>query len=264
MVHDHNSSVTGREIFCQKNSFRAGRPHYGYSENWNLLLIEKGEVVLTIDEQNVKLQKGEAVLIKPGPDRHFTSLSPKWMTEWCHFNFGTYITAPVKWTKITPYVFKISVEPEDFKRLKYQFSELRRICTIRLPGWYELAYCLVHLILLYGNMLSGSEQKSESDNVTLKSFYLPFDKNAEEIAKGCGVSRSSFFVKFKESFGMSPGKYKELMKMMQAKELLLKEKKTISEIAAELNYSSVFYFSNRFRKFYGIPPGKYREQHLKA
>ena len=114
MAHDHNSSVTGREIFCQKNSFRAGRPHYGYSENWNLLLIEKGEVVLTIDEQNVKLQKGEAVLIKPGPDRHFTSLSPKWMTEWCHFNFGTYVTAPVKWIKITPYVFKISVEPEDF------------------------------------------------------------------------------------------------------------------------------------------------------
>ena len=52
--------------------------------------------------------------------------------------------------------------------------------------------------------------------------------------------------------------------MMQAKELLLKEKKTISEIAAELNYSSVFYFSNRFRKFYGISPGKYREQYLKA
>ena len=62
---------------------------------------------------------------------------------------------------------------------------------------------------------------------------------------------------------MSPGKYKEQMKMMQAKELLLKEKKTISEIAAELNYSSVFYFSNRFRKFYGISPNKYREQYLK-
>ena len=264
MLQNHYSSVTGREIFCQKSSFRSGKPHYGYGENWNILLLESGEVVLTIDDQNIKLQKGEMVLIKPGPDRYFTSLSSRWSTEWCHFNFGTYITAPVKCTKLTPFVFKTAIEPEDFQRLKYLFSELRRICAIRRPGWYELAYCLVHTILLYGNMLSCSEKSSEPDDVTLKSFYLPFDKNVEEIAKGCGVSRSSFFFKFKESFGIPPGKYKEQMKMAQAKELLLKENKTISEIAAELNYSSVFYFSNRFKKFYGISPNKYKEQHLKC
>ena len=264
MEQEHYSFVTGREIFCEKSSFSNKRIHQGYGENWNILLIEKGEVVLTIDEQNIKLQKGNAVLIKPGPDRFFTSLSARWYTEWCHFNFGTHITAPVKWQKITPFVFKIPVEQDDFKRLKYLFAELRRICKTRNPGWYELAYCLVHSILLYGNMISGSMQETNDDNVTLKSFYLPPDKNADDMAKACGVSRSSFFVKFKESFGMSPGKYKEQMKMTQAREILLKENKTVSEIAAELNYSSVFYFSNRFRKFYGISPGKYREQHLKA
>ena len=259
MQQEHYSFVTGREIFSEKSSFSNKSVHQGYGENWNLLLIEKGEIVLTIDEQNVKLKKGDAVLIKPGPDRYFTSLTSRWNTEWCHFNFGTFITTPIHWHKMTPFVFKISVETEDFKRIKYLFSEIRRICKIRHPGWYELAYCLVHSILLYGNMISGSIQE-DNDHVTLKGFYLSPDKNADDMAKACGVSRSSFFLRFKESFGMSPGQYREQLKMTQARELLLKENKTVSEIAAELNYSSVFYFSNRFRKFFGMSPSEYRKK----
>ena len=34
---------------------------------------------------------------------------------------------------------------------------------------------------------------------------------------------------------------------------------SIAEIAAELNYKTVFYFSRQFKKITGIPPGAYRK-----
>lgn len=260
MEREHYSFITGREICCERSTFKKRRVHHGFSGTWNLHLIEKGEVILSIDEQNVKLQKGDAVLIKPGPPRVFTVLNSDWRTEWCHFNIASHISAVLKWNQLSPFVYKVSLGAENHKRLKYLFRELRQICKDRQPGWYELAYCLVQSILLYGNMFSAELEEAESDNVTLKGINFQLDSNVQEMATGSGVSRTVFFTKFKETFGSTPGKYRESLKMIQARELLLKENKTASEIAAELNYSSVFYFSSRFKKYYGMPPGKYRRQ----
>lgn len=260
MKQEHYSFITGREIFCECGVFAKKSVHHGFGGNWNLLLIEKGEVTLSIDDQDLKLLPGDAVLIKPGPPRLFKASNTSWRAEWCHFNLSSQFSEALKWKKASPFVFKIALESDNYKRLKRLFSELRQICKIRQPGWYDLAYCLVQAILLYGNMFSGMIEDTEDDNVTLKGIFLQEDVNIKDMATGSGVSRTVFFSKFKESFGTTPGKYREKMKMTQAVELLLDENKTVGEIAAELNYSSAFYFSNRFKKYYGMPPGKYREQ----
>ena len=261
MEKNYYSFITGCELFSGKNYFNGKNIHQGHDENWNLLLIEEGNVTVMIDEQEVSLNHGDIVLIKPGPIRIFTASTSGWSSEWCHFNYSPHITAEVKWDSITPFIFKLSTEPSDFQRLKHIFSELRRICKIRQIGWYELGYCLVQEIILYGNMIANSGLNHQNTTVTLNAFELQPHKTAGEIAKECAISRTAFFTKFKESFGTSPGAYRESLRMTHACDLLTKENKTISEVAVELNYSSMFYFSNRFKKFYGISPSEYKKKY---
>lgn len=264
MGEDHYSFITGCELYSGKNSFKKKDIHDGHSENWNLLLIERGKVVLTIDEVDISFVAGDVLLIKPGPLRFFTSSAEGWSSEWCHFNLTPHINTPIKWKAVSPFTFKIKPEPEEFRRFKQILSELRKICKVRRIGWYELGYCLIQEMLLYGNMISSPGLDQQSIKTTLKAFDLQPFKKAEDMAKICAISRTSFFNKFKESFGVAPGKYREDQKMSHALDLLLKENKTISEIASDLNYCSAFYFSNRFKKYYGISPSEYKKKYRKS
>ena len=50
-----------------------------------------------------------------------------------------------------------------------------------------------------------------------------------------------------------------LQKVEKAKELIVYDEMSLSEIADRLGYSSVAHLSNQFKKITGMPPGKFRE-----
>ncbi|MBK9451249.1 MAG: AraC family transcriptional regulator [Bacteroidetes bacterium] len=50
-----------------------------------------------------------------------------------------------------------------------------------------------------------------------------------------------------------------LQKIEKAKELIVYDELSLSEIADRLGYSSVAHLSNQFKKTTGLPPGKFRE-----
>lgn len=80
----------------------------------------------------------------------------------------------------------------------------------------------------------------------------------EEISGRFSYSLSSIKRIFKEETGSSIIAYCNLLRMRKAKELLLNTNATIGQIAGEVGYSSVYYFSLAFKKKWGISPSKYR------
>ena len=64
---------------------------------------------------------------------------------------------------------------------------------------------------------------------------------------------------FSEVEGVTIEKYYILQKIEKVKELLVYDELTLSEIAYKLNYSSVAYLSNQFKKVTGLTPSHFKK-----
>ncbi|WP_158913497.1 AraC family transcriptional regulator [Caulobacter sp. S45] len=82
-----------------------------------------------------------------------------------------------------------------------------------------------------------------------------------ELAREAGLSRSTFFERFRREVGVAPIEYLLGWRMAQAKDLLRREGASVAQVAARVGYSSASTFSVAFGRHVGTPPILYaREQ----
>lgn len=112
------------------------------------------------------------------------------------------------------------------------------------------------------SIINPIDQKFLSDIQNLIAEHLSdeaFDIN--EMAKQMGLSRSSFYAKFKTLVGMTPNDFVLDYKLKKSAILLEKNPEMqIAEIAASLGFGSARYFSRCFKTRYGASPAEYRSQ----
>jgi AraC-like DNA-binding protein len=84
------------------------------------------------------------------------------------------------------------------------------------------------------------------------------------LAKGCGLSPSRFNHLFREQVGKTARQYLELQRLHRARQLLEKSQLTISEIAYQVGFPNLFYFSLRFKRYNGVSPRGYRQKHQRS
>ena len=88
--------------------------------------------------------------------------------------------------------------------------------------------------------------------------------NVEELCMHFGISRSSLQNLFKNNFGIAPKRYILNMKLKKSKELFHESRYTVSEISSLLGFSSIHYFSRRFKQEFGISPTDYANKIYKS
>jgi AraC family transcriptional activator of pyochelin receptor len=86
--------------------------------------------------------------------------------------------------------------------------------------------------------------------------HLDMPPSLSELAKAAGINEYKLKRGFKETFGNTVFGYLAETRLELAKNDLLDKKKSVTEIAFELGYSSVQHFSNAFKKKFGVSPGK--------
>lgn len=82
---------------------------------------------------------------------------------------------------------------------------------------------------------------------------------AEDISEDLNVSKSYLSRKFKTCMNMSVPQYVNLMKIEEAKKLILFSDKTLSEISNLLSFSSQSYFQQIFKKIVGKTPNEFKK-----
>lgn len=83
------------------------------------------------------------------------------------------------------------------------------------------------------------------------------DKTLTEIAQVCGVSEGHFRKLFREYSGENPIEFRQRHRIEKAKQLLLLDTLSISEIAEELHFSDIYHFSKAFKKFCNCSPSQF-------
>ena len=79
----------------------------------------------------------------------------------------------------------------------------------------------------------------------------------EEVAKDCGLSEYHFFRLFKSAFGASPHQYLIYQRLNFARQLLERERPSISTLAFASGFSDIHNFSKAFKKHFGYSPSNY-------
>lgn len=83
----------------------------------------------------------------------------------------------------------------------------------------------------------------------------------EDLCQKFSISRSSLQALFRANLGMTPKQYISELKLNEAKKLISQHEHTISQVSDLLGFTSIHYFSRRFKSYFGIAPSEYAREH---
>jgi TolB-like protein/AraC-like DNA-binding protein/Flp pilus assembly protein TadD len=84
----------------------------------------------------------------------------------------------------------------------------------------------------------------------------------EDLVREMGISHISLHRKLKTSSNQTISQFIREIRLKKAKELLLKEDLTVSEIAYQVGFGSPTYFNKCFHEYFGYPPGESKSHDL--
>lgn len=87
----------------------------------------------------------------------------------------------------------------------------------------------------------------------------PASTDYDTLAADLGFSPRTFRREFTKRVGLPPHRYLLSSRISHAREMLAHTDLPIKQIARELGYADVFYFTRQFRHLVGVPPGVYRK-----
>lgn len=145
------------------------------------------------------------------------------------------------------------------------YKKLLEVSSSERPGYQQLLSGIVIHLLAY--VFYRERDKNWKDKEVLakidKARLIIREKintpvSPEELAASLNMSYTWFRRMFRQYTGLAPAQYIAQLKMQKAKELLTRSDKTVKEIALELGFESIDYFSTAFRKQTGQTPTQFR------
>ena len=122
-------------------------------------------------------------------------------------------------------------------------------------------YEILHLLTpyLYGKIENGYKNPIYfAINYIESNLYSEI--NVDNLAKLVNMCNSAFRQKFKQVTGVSPIKYKNNLLIKKAKTLLSSGEFTVSEVASQLNFNDIYYFSRLFKQVTGVSPNEFKSK----
>lgn len=233
-------------------------------EEYQVNYISSGSGIMETRYGKYKITPGSILLVFPGEWHRYR---PNKNTGWTEH----YIGFQGEFTKtlfrnelfdVKNPVIKIGFQESLIK----EFQEVIQLVKDEKPGFQQ--ECSGKLIFLLGRIVSimkNSEfANKEIERIIRKSCLhlrdnLHQNVNIEELSNQLNVSYSYFRRMFKKYTGMSPNQYHLGLRIQKSKELILYSDKSIKQIAFELGFESLFYFSRIFKTKEGISPATFRE-----
>ena len=131
-----------------------------------------------------------------------------------------------------------------------------------------LEYFLISLTRKFIEQTDAEENTTFSGGLNLLEVVTYIDDNykekitLDELAFIFRTNRSTLCREFKSATGKTVSEYVSNKKLESAKRKILSTDKTFTEIAEELNFESIHYFTRFFKKQTGISPKQFRNNQL--
>ena len=226
------------------------------TSDWNLIALVSGEGIAGVGKREFAMRAGSFYLFPPTDQRRFYS-TKRWLAYWAHFP----LRIPLEWPEVIPGVYSLTPSASGFRRSIRELMEVLKLAMGCRRGWHLLALNLIQSILLRGNLGNGADAVDErllKAESLLSDFCNPAE--VDRVAAACGMSRSVFFVRFRERYGVSPRVWRERCQFVMARILLESTSLPLAEIASRCGFYDMPQFFKRFKRSAGMTPSRYRAQ----
>lgn len=137
----------------------------------------------------------------------------------------------------------------------------------RQPGRKSLLSTKAILYEIISKLLAYSEERSDyQPKDSLEKILEYIHKNLHKnllvtgLAEEFGLNPKQFYYQFHKKLGISPKKYIVETQIKRAKELLIEEDSSISDISLMVGYEDSLHFSRIFKQNVGLSPKSFRSQ----
>lgn len=148
------------------------------------------------------------------------------------------------------------------------FHNLLECVQQAVPGYHQIItgitlqmLGLMQAVTQYHDLTINNDHKLVEEVKFLLREAVQSPDKIENIVKKLPVGYSKLRKDFKRITGQSPNQYQLNLKLDKAKELLSGTNLSISEIAYQTGFESVFYFSKLFKTKNNISPKSFRLNH---
>jgi len=244
--------------FQRQSATDLNKPRRGRALHHRFVLIcaLRTAVTVCVDDQNIRLEAGQGLLVFPFQFHHYTEAQRE----------------KLSWLFVT---FELT-EAEGLAALRYRPFELTpplQALAAELVESYEteraadMPVLLLALFLARLRRIKPSSQAAAAANPAVPGLILRVNQiaqrqgehpNLKEIARALGISPSHLRARFRASCGVSIGRHLRHLRLEQACGLLRLGPQRVSEVAEQCGFSSIYSFSRAFRLAYGVSPLAYR------
>ena len=227
-------------------------------QEFQLVYITKGNGQFASTQiQQCSVHEGTVIVLKPG-DWH--TYRPDETTGWECYWVGFSGLVAENLGSLNPLI-KIGYDEE----MVALYRRILDISNNERPGYQQLlSGILIHLVayLIFREKDKNWRDKEVLDKID-KARLMIREKistqfSPEEIAASLNMSYTWFRRMFRQYTGLAPAQYITQLKIQKARELLSVTNMPVKEIALELGYESIDYFSTQFRKQTGQTPTQFR------
>lgn len=212
----------------------------------------------------VQVREGSVLLLVPGVWHRYRPVAATGWTE-CWIGFGgDYAERIMKqFFPLHGGVIRAGVD----EGLFMQIRSMNQLLQDAPPGHQQLlAARTIEILARIRSLEMGlSESRRRMTGALQEARRFLSVHSREEVdmtalARQLGLSYSRFRTMFRQNTGMAPGQYLIHIRINRAVELLTDTELGIGEIAGQLGFSSVYYFSRLFKQKTGMAPLAFRRK----
>lgn len=261
------------DIFSYYYSVKGQKYHFDGESHyyWEITYVDTGELIIELDGTEHKLNNQDLMIYLPGQfhkQRIAESKTCSYFTIMFDMNgpIGLFDQLKNQVIQCTQQMYALINQFIRQSNL-LETDELPFTRDLMMSYLQELIILMMqsksdHELLIITNINPAqnkfeNEMVDEITNYILKEIYSPI--TVEDICDNFGVSRSTLQSLFKKHLGVPPKQYINDMKMRRAQQIILQENVPITEVSLRLGFSSIHYFSRKFKKEFGLSPSEFAQ-----
>lgn len=228
---------------------------------WELTFIDNGELETTVDGETYQLDELDLILYAPG--QYHTQKTG-------HAKSCSYLT--IMFDMEIPDSYLVTNRVYNAHRdihnalnnfIKVSGNDMLYDSELMLCYMKELLIKILQYDFLTSSPVASTPMQQRFENELLNEIVIFINDSIyeqitiEEICLKFSISRSSLQTLFKNNLGVAPKQYISDLKLNKSKLLIKESVYTISEIASMMGFTSIHYFSRKFKQQFGITPTDY-------
>ncbi|MGX8832791.1 AraC family transcriptional regulator [Amedibacillus sp. YH-ame6] len=230
-------------------------------EFWELTFIDNGELETTVDDETYKLDEMDLILYAPG-QYHTQKTGDSKSCSYLTLLFEMDVPEPFLLTNRVYHAHRdIHAALNNF--IKISSNEMLYDSELMLCYLKEMIIKILQYDFLTSSPIASTPMQQRFESELLNEIIIYINEHVyeqltiEEICMKFLISRSSLQTLFKNNLSVAPKQYISDLKLSKSKLLIKESIYTISEISSMLGFTSIHYFSRKFKQQYGITPTDY-------